>query len=193
MEFVALTGELDGRGGSGKPKRLAGVELQEVDGLADIGVRLTGVLSDLVGEPGVELELAAANDLGDIQQERNARLDRGARPRFEGRECRVDGKLRVLGSGLLVDADNLGGARRIERANLTLGAQALAAGDKVVLAAQLTGNAVKRGLHGACCFRGLEVVEGFVNELALRGEGLNAGGKGGSSHSKTSLVLWEAE
>ena len=41
----------------------AGVELEEVDGLADVGVGLGPVLADLEDEPGAEIELALADEL----------------------------------------------------------------------------------------------------------------------------------
>jgi hypothetical protein len=79
----------------------------------------------------------------------------------------------VFGSGLLVEADELGGPGRIEGANLAPGAQALTAYDEVVLAAELCGNLVERGLHGPGNVRGFEVMEGFVDKLPVRGAMLN--------------------
>ncbi len=62
-QAVALAGVLDGRGGGGEAQGFAGVELEEVDGLGDVGVGLGPVLADFVGEPGAELELALADDV----------------------------------------------------------------------------------------------------------------------------------
>ena len=58
-ELVALSGVLDGRGGGVEAEGFAGVELEEVDGLAYVGVGLGPVLADLVGEPGAESRTCA--------------------------------------------------------------------------------------------------------------------------------------
>ena len=79
-EFVALARILDGRAGGGQAQRLAGVELEEIDGLADIGVGLGPVLADFVGEPGHEFELAPADDFGSAKEQRDAFFGCGAAP-----------------------------------------------------------------------------------------------------------------
>ncbi len=53
-ELVALAGELDGGGGAVEAEGFAGVELEEIDALAYVGVGLGPVFADLVGEPGAE-------------------------------------------------------------------------------------------------------------------------------------------
>src|SRR5258708_11893429 len=63
-QLVALAGELDWRGCLVQPDGLASVELEEVDGLAHVGVGLGPVLAYLEGEPGAELEAAFANEGG---------------------------------------------------------------------------------------------------------------------------------
>ena len=68
-ELVALAGILDRRRGIGETQSFAGVELEEVDGLCDIGIGFCPVLSDLVSEPGAELELAITNDGRGAQQQ----------------------------------------------------------------------------------------------------------------------------
>ena len=123
-----------------------------------------------------------------LEEERDACFDRRARPRFEGKERGVHGELGVLGTGLLVKADELIGMGRIQRTDLALGPQALAADDEVVLAAKFSRNLVERGMHLASDFGGFEVVEGFIDELPLREAGSNLSGEGGGNHNKTSLV-----
>ena len=71
-ELVALAGILDGRGCGGQAQGFAGVELKEIDGFAHVGVGLSPVLADFIGEPGAELEVAAANDFGGIEQQGDA-------------------------------------------------------------------------------------------------------------------------
>ena len=58
-QLVAFSGELDGRGGCVQAQGLAGVELEEVDGLAYVGVGFGPVLADFEGQPGAELEACA--------------------------------------------------------------------------------------------------------------------------------------
>ena len=70
-QLVALAGVLDGGGCGGQAQGFACVELEEVDGLAHVGVGLGPVLADFVGEPGAELELALADDVGGAEQQRN--------------------------------------------------------------------------------------------------------------------------
>src|SRR5258705_5853811 len=63
-KFVALARELDRRGCLVQSQGLASIELQKVDGLADIRVRLRPGLVDLQGQPGAELEASFANQRG---------------------------------------------------------------------------------------------------------------------------------
>ena len=83
-ELVALAGILDGRGGVVEAQRFAGVELEEVDGLAYVGVGFGPVLADLVGEPRAELEFALANECCGAEEQRGALLRRGSAPGLEG-------------------------------------------------------------------------------------------------------------
>jgi len=58
---------------------LAGVELQEVDALAYVGVGFGPVLADFEGEPGAEVEVAVADELGAAEEELDAVGDGGGR------------------------------------------------------------------------------------------------------------------
>jgi hypothetical protein len=72
-----------------------------------------------------------------------------------------------------MNADNLGGARRIYGADLALGFDAPAADDEVILAAQLAGDSAERGLHRARVFRRLEVGKRLILKPALGQARLN--------------------
>ena len=93
-QFVALAGVLDGRGGGGQAQSFAGIELKEIDGFAHVGVGLGPVLAHLIGEPGAELELAPADDLGRAQEQGNPVLDGSPAPGFKGPERRLPWPLR---------------------------------------------------------------------------------------------------
>ena len=86
------------------------VELEEVDGLADVGVGFGPVLADFVGEPGAELEFALADDVGGVEQQGDARSTEVAAPGLEARKRGLHRLLSVLRAGLLVNADDLRGA-----------------------------------------------------------------------------------
>jgi len=89
---------LDRRCGVGEPQCFASVELEEVDGSRHIGISFRPVLSDLVGEPGAELELAIADDGRGAQQQRSALLRQDELPGLECLERGGNGLLRVLGT-----------------------------------------------------------------------------------------------
>jgi hypothetical protein len=57
-----------------------------------------------------------------------------------------------------------------------------AANDEVILAAKLVRHVIERGAHGASVFRGFEVDEGFIAEVALGRTRLNFGGESYGSH-----------
>jgi hypothetical protein len=67
-----------------------------------------------------ELELAAADDLGRVEQQRDALFDVVRLQDSKARRAAVMASFGVLrGAGLLVDADDLRRARRIDGANIT--------------------------------------------------------------------------
>ena len=53
----------------GESQGFAGVELEEVDRLRHVGVRLRPVLADLVDKPGTEFELAVPDERCRAQQQ----------------------------------------------------------------------------------------------------------------------------
>ena len=79
----------------------------------------------------------------------------------------------VFGSGFLVDADDLSGARGVQGANLVSGFEPLAADDQIVFMAQLTGDQLQRGLHPAGVFRELEINKRLIRKAALGRARLN--------------------
>ena len=54
--------------------------------------------------------------------------------------------------------------------------------DEVVLAAKLVRHMIECSAHGAGVFRGFEVDEGLIAEVALRRARLNSGGESYGSH-----------
>ena len=75
-QAVAFARQLDRRGCGVQLERLTRVELHEVDALAHVGVGLSPILADLVGEPCAELELALLDELRHAQQQADAAFDR---------------------------------------------------------------------------------------------------------------------
>ena len=88
-------------------QRLARVEFQEVDGFGGVGFGFGPVLADFEHQPGVEFELALAEDFGGAEQHAGALFDGGVLPCLEGGERRLHRGLDVLDAGLLMDADDL--------------------------------------------------------------------------------------
>jgi hypothetical protein len=83
----------------------------------------------------------------------------------------------VLFAGLLVNADDLRRPRRIQRLDLVSRLNTLAADDEVILAAELSANALDGGAHLAGVFFLVEIVEGLVDEWSLmRGSARPDGG-----------------
>ena len=70
-------------------------------------------------------------------------------------------------SARLVDADDLGGACRVDGGDLCLGANAFAADDEVVLVAEPGFDRGQRLLHRAFGLRVGEVEEGLVDEWSF--------------------------
>ena len=61
--MVALARQLHRSLRARQPQRLARIELAEVYGLGDIGIRLRPILAHFKHQPGFKLELALADDL----------------------------------------------------------------------------------------------------------------------------------
>ena len=112
---AALAGQLHDRFGLVQHQRLARVEFQEVDGFGGIGFGLVVVLADFEHQPGVEFELALAQDLRGAEQDAGALFHAGVLPRLEGRERGLHRGLDVLHAGLLVNADHFGRIGRVDR------------------------------------------------------------------------------
>ena len=108
-----LAGQLHDGLGRVQHQRLARIEFQEVDGFGGVGFGFVVVLADFEHQPGVELELALADDVGGAEENAGALFDRGELPLLESGERGLHGGLHVLGAGLLMDADDLAGVRRI--------------------------------------------------------------------------------
>src|SRR5207302_4406030 len=163
-EFVALAGELDGRGGVVEPKGFASVKLEEVDSLADIGVCFGPVFTDFEGEPGAELEAAFANERGGGEQQGCTVLDGNSAP---ADKCGLRGLHRLLDvllSCSLMDADHLSRMRGVHGEDFARGLQPAATDDDVVLAAEFGANIGERSLHAALVFGLGEIYERLVGE-----------------------------
>ena len=122
-QLIAFPGILDGRRRPGQPQRLARIELQEVDGLGDIRIRLNPILAHLVGQPRAELKLAFANQLCRLQQQGRALLHRHVLPGCERLQGRLHRPFGVFQASLLVHPDHLRRPRRIQRLDLVRGAR----------------------------------------------------------------------
>ncbi len=184
-ELVVLAGELDGRGRGVQLERFAAVELEKVDGLAYVGVGLAPVLSDLEGEPGAELELALSNQVGSAEEKGSALGGGGPAPGREGGERGGDGLLGKIGLGALMDSDDLGWPRRVDRDDLALGLQAAAADDQVVLPSELGFDIGKSLLHRPLVFGVVEVDERLVDEGGLCGARGGGGGEISGCHNSS--------
>ena len=161
---------------------LAGVELEEVDALADVGVGFSEVLTDFEDEPGAEFELALTNEVCGVEEEGSASGGGDAAPGGEGGGGCSDGGGDVGFVCTLVDADNLRGARGVDGGDLAGGAEAVATDDDVLLAAEFRADGVDRFPHEAGVGGVREVGEDFVDEGALRGAVGDAGGDLGGKH-----------
>ena len=117
---AALAGKLDDGFGLVEHQGLARVEFQEVDGFGGVGFGLVVVLADFEHQPGVEFELAPAQDIGGAEQHAGALFHGGVLPRLEGRERGLHGGLDVFEAGLLMNADDLGRIRRVDGDDLVL-------------------------------------------------------------------------
>src|SRR3984957_10303097 len=137
---IVLAGQLDGRLRLRKAKRLASVELAEIDGLGNIGVGLSPVLADFKHQPRHEFHLALAHEITDAEHQAGALFHRGTAPRFECLERGGHRWLYVLLAGLLMGADNLRRFRWIQRLDLVGFLDAFASDDEVILVAQLSAN-----------------------------------------------------
>ncbi len=153
----------------GKAQGFAGIKLAEVDGLGDIGVGFAPVLADFENQPGHVVHFAVAEKIGGAEQEASAVFDESAAPGSEGFEGGGHGRLYVLFARLLMNADYLRRTRGVQGPDLVRRFDALAADDEVVLAPELSTNALDGGAHLAGIVLKAEIVERLVDEWALMG------------------------
>src|SRR6185437_5046833 len=163
-EDVALAGILDGRGGGVELEGFAGVELEEVDALANVGVGLGPVLADLEDEPGTEVEVALADELRGADEDSYTVGGRKAGPGRERGRGGVDGALDLGGAGGVVSADDLGRTGGVGGGELRGAPGGMAADDEVPGAAELGADAGESVEHGAMVVGCGEVGEGLVPE-----------------------------
>ena len=95
---------------------------------------------------------------------------RGVLPRGEGGERGLHRGLDVLDAGLLMNADDLGRIRRIDRDDLVRGADVLAADDQVVFAAQLGADFCDCFAHAANVLRLAIIGDRLVDERPYGGQ-----------------------
>ncbi len=115
-------------------------------------------------EPRHEFHLALAHEVADAEDEAGALFDGGAAPGLEGLERGLHRGLNVFLAGLLVDADDLRGLRRIQRLDFVGGLDALAADDEVVLASELAADFGDGGAHAAGVLFVAEIVKWLGDE-----------------------------
>ena len=153
----------------------AGVELEEVDALAYVGVGLGVVLADLERKPGAELIVALLDELRGAQEEIDTLLDGSVRPGGEGGEGGVHCGLSVGGVGGLMEADELRGPGGVGAADLGRGLEAFAADDEVVLAAEIAFDEAQGILHFELDGGVGEVEERLIAEVRERHGGGHQG------------------
>ena len=181
-QFVPFSGILDRRRGPRQAQRLTRIELQEVDGLGNIRIRLNPVLAHLVRQPRTELELAFANQLCRLQQQGRAFFHCHVLPgrkRFQGSLHRSFG---VLEASLLVHADHLRRPRRVQRLDLVWRPRSLPTDDQFILVPEHISHPGQRSLHRMHVFKIVEIDEGFVVEGSAGRNRLNDGADLSSSH-----------
>ena len=158
---AAFAGELDDRFGLVEDERLARVKFQEVDGFGGIGFGFVVVLTHFEHQPGVEFELAPAEDFGCSEQHARAFFDGGVLPLGEGGQRRIHRGLDVLDSGLLMNSNHLGRIRRVD--------------DQVVFATQLCTDFGNCFTHAANVLRLAIIGDRLVDER-------RSGGQSGGRH-----------
>ena len=163
-ELVVFAGDLRDRLRFGEPQRLAAVELEKVDRLGDVGVRLGPALAHLVDHPRRELELALADDLGGAEQVRRPLLRRNLAPGFERAQRRVHRVFGVLLGPLRRAADHVVRIGGVDGSDAPLCLDLLAADDQRVVAAKLGADLVQRRLHLRGNGRIAEVGERLIDE-----------------------------
>jgi hypothetical protein len=104
-----------------------------------------------------------------VQEERGAFFHGHAFPRFIGGERGLHGELGVLGSGLLMGSDNLCRICGIEGLYFAFRAQAFSADHQLVFVAEHVRDFAECAFHGDEVGGVVEIGEGFIAELALRG------------------------
>ena len=163
-QVIAFAGRLHHRLGLGQDQSLAGVKFQEVDGLAGIGLGFIVILAHFQNQPGIELQLAPAQNVRGPEQQAGAFFPARVLPRLERRERSLHRRLDVFLACLLVHADHLGGIRRIHRANLLRRAAAFPADHQVILAAKFEADFINRRAHRPRVLRVAKVHQRFVGE-----------------------------
>ncbi len=146
---VTLTGKLNHRLRLGEVQCRAGVKLAEVDRFAGIGFGFVPIFPGFERQPGIELEFPFSQDLRDAEDQAGALLRRNIFPGFESRKSGLHRGLDLFMAGFLVDSDDFGGTRRIDRADLLCGALAFTADYKIVFTAELAANLGDRIAHCA--------------------------------------------
>src|SRR5581483_8533709 len=111
----------------------ARVKLAEVDGFAGVSLRLVPILADLENHPCIELRFALAENFGDAEQQARSQFDAYVLPGLERPERGVHGRLNVFASGLLMQAYDFAGPRRVPGLEFFGRADAAAADHQIVL------------------------------------------------------------
>ena len=176
-QLAALAGPLHGRCGLGEAQRLAGVELDEVDGFGHFGVGLGEVLADLEDQPGRPLEFVVAQGAGHAEQEIGALVDRVSFQLSKALSAASMAAGTSSASAFWKMPTSWRGIRGVDRLQLGGGALAMAADDVVILAAELAAHSFNGGAHLAGGVFVAEIVEGFVHEGALMGWGARPDGE----------------
>ena len=186
-QLVLLTRILDGCSGLRQPECFASIKVEEVDRLRYIRVRFGPVLPNLIREPCAELELAFANDLSGLQQQRGPLLHRDVLPGGKSVFRSFHREFYMFERRHLVHADDLGRSCRVHRLQLVGSAQPLAANDHFVFVAELVLHLFQGRPHGMHIVRIVEVGKRLIAEDALRTYGQDNGAESSSRHGSSSV------
>ena len=156
-QFVLFAGHLVEGRRRGQTQHLSRVELAKVDGLGDIGLGFDPGLAGLMDQPGVELHLAPAQDCGRAEQHGDTFGRRSGAPLREEGVGLLDRAARQFEGRSLMNSDDFGGMRRVQRLQLGGRPDALSTDQERVLPAELDADLGQSELHCRALFGNREI------------------------------------
>ena len=150
--LIALAGQLHHGLRTGQTSHLPCVVFAEIDGLGDFGFRFGPGLTGLKDQPGIELELAFANDGGQTQRHADASFGRSFAPAGKVAPGQIDRPRGLFHGGFLQHAHHFIGTSGIDGGQFLIRADALTAQQQVVFTAQQRANLLLRRFHARAVF-----------------------------------------